>query len=353
MPEANEDELILEFLAPLRALATLLPEAAGIQSHHARILSTKLSPAELKAVQAFAKAGQQCIGALTRGTIEGLKRIVSVARQASKTPMTSKEPSTSTSSSLTELFEQYDRDGDGVLSKAEFSTACKALLGESMDDEQISKLMKYSDVNGSGDIDIHEFVVWLYGDPSYGDGSGQRDTAVLPVGKRVKIDGLKGAKDLNGKTGVICGIGTTAGRYTVEVDGGGGQKSLKLQNLSIVDGPPEDGTSRTASKSKSTELPKISPDRERRRAKTEAEVESLSRVGRFHIGDRVRCGGLNGAKELNGQLAVVFGLDMESGRYVAEFENGAGQRKLRDENLKAEGCATGPIAAKARMMAGL
>merc|ERR1712039_536630 len=71
------------------------------------------------------------------------------------------------------------------------------------------------------------------------------------------------------------------------------------------------------------------------------------------VGDRVRVGGLNGAVELNGKCAVVFSYDKQSGRYLVEFENGAGQRKLKLENLTAMGTSNGALSAKARMLAGL
>merc|ERR1712029_847087 len=70
-------------------------------------------------------------------------------------------------------------------------------------------------------------------------------------------------------------------------------------------------------------------------------------------GDRVRVGGLNGAIELNGQVAVVFKEDKPSGRYLVEFENGAGQKMLKKDNLVPLGNSTGALAAKARMYAGV
>lgn len=59
-------------------------------------------------------------------------------------------------------------------------------------------------------------------------------------------------------------------------------------------------------------------------------------------------GGLK-APELNGKIAVVFGFDESSGRYVIELETGfGGQKAVRPENLTARGSATGVVAARAR-----
>lgn len=73
----------------------------------------------------------------------------------------------------------------------------------------------------------------------------------------------------------------------------------------------------------------------------------------FDIGARVLIGGLNGAKELNGKVAVVFGYDYSADRYIVELENGAAgvQKKIRACNLVSKGNSTGAVAARARMAA--
>jgi len=73
----------------------------------------------------------------------------------------------------------------------------------------------------------------------------------------------------------------------------------------------------------------------------------------FEIGARVLIGGLNGAIELNGQVAVVFGYDASAGRYIVELENGCPgvQKRVRAENLVSKGNSTGAVAARARMAA--
>lgn len=75
--------------------------------------------------------------------------------------------------------------------------------------------------------------------------------------------------------------------------------------------------------------------------------------GILEAGARVVIGGLNGAKELNGKVAVVFSYDASTGRYVIELEDGGGvgQKKVKAENLTSKGNSTGVVAARARAAA--
>jgi len=197
----------------------------------------------------------------------------------------------------------------------------------------------------------------------------------LSPGTRVRIEGLTGAVELNGKVAVVCSLTESTGRYVVEIENGGGQKSLKKDNLNMASAPtvvsasitkksgqPESDTSAQAQPPKRRNDP---PSKTRQDTPAKKEVERQTSVkastksapsvapanGELTLGDRVRVGGLNGAIELNGKLAVVFGVDKPTGRYILEFENGAGQKKLKGDNLTAMGTATGPLAAKARMFA--
>jgi len=320
-------------------------------------LCNELNLKELEALESFIEAGKQCIGKLRQPTIDALQRVLSNAQPAAHAAAIALPTSGDDTAGVYELFEEYDQNGDGVLSVDEFTRGCRALLGNSMTDDQISALMKSSDVNSSGDIDIHEFIVWLYGESKV---QREVDPSLCSVGSTVKIGGLKGAVELNGKTGVVCGFNEDSGRCIVELHGGDGQKSLRVENLAVLEICKEwpSGSSR---QNKYVDLPKIAsekpqekPPQQRQKSEPSREPKPDSiKVGDFNIGDRVRIGGLNGAKDLNGQLGVIFGMDKESGRYIVEFENGAGQKKLRRDNLTAMGTATGAIAAKARMFAGL
>merc|ERR1712232_1414171 len=118
------------------------------------------------------------------------------------------------------------------------------------------------------------------------------------------------------------------------VDQPNGIKSLRVENLTILEvckGWPSD----IPRPKKYVDLPKIAseksqekPSQQKPKPEPAREPKPDIKVGDFNIGDRVRIGGLNGAKDLNGQIGVIFGMDKESGRYIVEFENGAGQKKL-------------------------
>jgi hypothetical protein len=148
----------------------------------------------------------------------------------------------------------------------------------------------------------------------------------FPVGTRVKISGLKGAAHLNDKEGNILGKDEATGRYFVNVHGEG-QKNLQGVNLS-----------KASSGVKAA--PKAAPNKDL--------APELREAG-WGIGFHVRVGGLNGAKELNGKVGVIFGYDKEVQRYVLEFE-GLGQRKIKKENMVPMNVSSGFLSSKARMM---
>jgi len=58
--------------------------------------------------------------------------------------------------------------------------------------------------------------------------------AALTVGMYVLIGGLIGAVELNGREAVVTGRNAYTGRLIVELEGGGGQKSLKQENLTVI-----------------------------------------------------------------------------------------------------------------------
>lgn len=182
------------------------------------------------------------------------------------------------------------------------------------------------------------------------------------LGDSVRIHSLVGAADLNGTVGKIVKCpDEPQGRYVIEIRPGV-EKALKVGNLSICTAEPAFKKSVAGNLAPSepekpiTREEKIRAAREEREKLKEEKKRSLSqgmdaRSNEFKIGQRVRVGGLNGSKELNGQVAVVFGFDRSTARYVVEFENGQGQRKVHGSSLTNMGVATGALAAKARMFA--
>lgn len=55
----------------------------------------------------------------------------------------------------------------------------------------------------------------------------------LPPGSRVLLQNLRGAAELNGRTARVLRFEAASSRYVVELDGGGGQKSLRSENLKL------------------------------------------------------------------------------------------------------------------------
>mmetsp|Transcript_12478 Transcript_12478/g.29284 ORF Transcript_12478/g.29284 Transcript_12478/m.29284 type:complete len:235 (-) Transcript_12478:132-836(-) len=177
----------------------------------------------------------------------------------------------------------------------------------------------------------------------------------LCAGERVSIQGLNGAVELNGKAGLVVRLDDSSGRYVVELECDGSQKSLKAVNLTAIDSASS-SVKRTTGGVTSDKVQAAKTERAKQKAVRDGEhgaARAPQSAGEFTVGDRVRVGGLNSALELNGQVAVVFGLDKASGRYVVRFENGAGQRKLQGKNLTAMGVATGPLAAEARLFSSM
>jgi hypothetical protein len=150
----------------------------------------------------------------------------------------------------------------------------------------------------------------------------------FPAGTRVKVSGLTGAAHLNDKEGNIIRKDDATGRYTVDIDGEG-EKNLKPENLSKAS---------SVKTSKPDNMPSNLPP-------------ELLEEG-FQIAQHVRVGGLNGAKELNGQIGVIFGYDKETQRYILEFE-ASGQKKIKKENMVPMNVCSGFLSAKARMMNGI
>lgn len=156
----------------------------------------------------------------------------------------------------------------------------------------------------------------------------------FPAGTRVRISGLSGAAHLNDKEGNIVSKDAATGRYTVDIDGEG-EKNLKADNLT---------------KASQVKKPEVSKPKKEEDVPSNLPAE-LQEDG-FKIGYQVRVGGLNGAKELNGQVAVIFGYDKDAGRYVLEFET-SGQKKIKKDNMVPLNVCTGALSAKARMMNGI
>jgi calcium-dependent protein kinase len=60
---------------------------------------------------------------------------------------------------LLELFQQFDKNGDGVLSKEEIMEGYKAYLGEVEAEKEAERIMNEVDMDQSGTIDYNEFIL--------------------------------------------------------------------------------------------------------------------------------------------------------------------------------------------------
>lgn len=127
------------------------------------------------------------------------------------------------------------------------------------------------------------------------------------LGDAVAIHGLSAlGAHLNGNSGVVRGCDAESGRWHVELSSGE-VKAIRCENLTVH------GVSRTSG------------------AQDPASPPSYS----LRPGDRVRLGGLAGAKHLNGFNVVVQSFDSEAQRWVVELEGpDGGLKAVRAENLQ-------------------
>jgi len=60
---------------------------------------------------------------------------------------------------LLELFQSFDKNGDGVLSKDEIYEGYKSILGEVEAGKEVERIMNEMDIDKNGSIDYNEFVI--------------------------------------------------------------------------------------------------------------------------------------------------------------------------------------------------
>ena len=77
-----------------------------------------------------------------------------VAKDAPKPPPKPKELSKEAQDELKAIFAAYDKDGNKVLSKGELKSA----IGNIVDEDDIARMFKEADVDGSDTIDLKEFM---------------------------------------------------------------------------------------------------------------------------------------------------------------------------------------------------
>ena len=60
--------------------------------------------------------------------------------------------------SMRKAFRQFDKNGDGYITKKEFKTAVKKRNGGKIPEEQLDAMMRDADLNGDGKVDYDEFI---------------------------------------------------------------------------------------------------------------------------------------------------------------------------------------------------
>ena len=61
-----------------------------------------------------------------------------------------------------DIFREFDEDGDGVITRQEFSDATTR-LGMPLTDDEITRVLKQCDVDQNGTIDLPQFAKYLGG----------------------------------------------------------------------------------------------------------------------------------------------------------------------------------------------
>jgi len=170
------DQDAVDLPSALLALALLTPESEHADQATENMLHD-LRQDERLAIGEFFLEGQRCLGRLSGGTLSRLSKFAQDQRSISAHVAASRSENFRMTTSTTqlfveeedeekgiyELFDEFDKNKDGLLSHEEFKEAFAKLAGDGMSSEQLDGLMKAYDVNGDGVIDIHEFTVWLYG----------------------------------------------------------------------------------------------------------------------------------------------------------------------------------------------
>lgn len=128
------------------------------------------------------------------------------------------------------------------------------------------------------------------------------NSGLLQPGMNIRIQGLCGAKHLNGCEGVVLSFDLGSGRWIVQVPGGE-TKAIKEQNLQCL--------------SQKASLPKVVP----------------TSGWTFAAGQSVRLVGLIGAAQLNGSIGVVETFDPCSQRWRVSLPTGE-VKGLRMENME-------------------
>lgn len=183
----------------LSALAALLPrllpaeDPGGSRSPALGTLLSELSSpqgaAAADALKDFEASGLRCLEALSpeaRDSLQGLAGAGNAARAARAADW----PTNTEVNSVKLMFDKFDSDGDGLISRAQFKDVLLQLgLGEDLSEEELETLVGVADQEGKNFINLQEFTEWLYSTGSRQLATGSADEEQEFVSHTEKVEG--------------------------------------------------------------------------------------------------------------------------------------------------------------------
>ncbi|CAE8651384.1 unnamed protein product, partial [Polarella glacialis] len=93
----------------------------------------------------------------------GVRALLGEAKCADKDEEKEDKEATKVRREVFEQFQQFDRNGDGVIDLHELSDVLRHLDAGVWTEERIDQVLKLADTNGDGRIQLEEFVHWMFG----------------------------------------------------------------------------------------------------------------------------------------------------------------------------------------------
>jgi len=166
--------------APFAALAALLPESELAACEVASRAVEGLEDLEATAIRQFEAAGRECLaklGADAHAALHILKSasIASLPAQREEGSRVAKEgvegcgqnadtpiDNSVDIQSIRQMFEHFDTDGQGLLTKAQFRDVLLQMgMGEHFNSEEVDALVLAADGNHDNFVDLQEFTDWV------------------------------------------------------------------------------------------------------------------------------------------------------------------------------------------------
>mmetsp|Transcript_35197 Transcript_35197/g.76868 ORF Transcript_35197/g.76868 Transcript_35197/m.76868 type:complete len:556 (+) Transcript_35197:82-1749(+) len=151
-----------ELVAPFAALAALLPDFPCKVEEATVSFLERLDASEASALREFEAAGKRCISQLGEETLSTLRES-STRRGGAQHAAKAKEEELPEKGSVRLMFEKFDTDGDGLISRKDFKDALLQVgLGEHLADFELDELVEMADKNHDRFVNLQEFTEWLF-----------------------------------------------------------------------------------------------------------------------------------------------------------------------------------------------